>query len=273
MDVFISWSGHRSGAVAHVLRKWLPLMVNAINPWLSSEDIDKGSRWATDIASRLGTAKAGIICLTPSNVNSPWILFEAGAISRTMTSAYVCTLLIGLEPSDVKGPLAQFQATNTKREEIWKLVGTLNKALGKLALDGRQLQQAFEALWPNLESELRNIPADESSPLPKRSERDLLTEILDLLRSQRRGLAISSEDWKELVSLKVKQAIDGEAKIFATGYEFRNDSLEFVLDFADGRNTSWPLYIPTDTPPGRVAELVKEYFLEFPPKGGPAEQI
>jgi hypothetical protein len=79
MDVFISWSGERSRAAAEALRSWLPKIINAIKPWLSSEDIDKGSRWGTDVASRLETAKAGIICLTPGNLHSDWILFEAGA--------------------------------------------------------------------------------------------------------------------------------------------------------------------------------------------------
>jgi hypothetical protein len=29
MDIFISWSGPRSGAVAEALKKWLPKIVNA----------------------------------------------------------------------------------------------------------------------------------------------------------------------------------------------------------------------------------------------------
>jgi len=57
MDIFISWSGPRSGAVAEALKKWLPMIVNAFKPWLSSADIDKGARWSTDVAAKLQAAK------------------------------------------------------------------------------------------------------------------------------------------------------------------------------------------------------------------------
>ena len=104
--------GERSRAAAEALRGWLPKIINAIKPWLSSEDIDKGARWSTDVASRLEAAKAGIICLTPSNLHSDWILFEAGALSKTLKNTFVCPFLIGLDPSDVlrrKGLELSFQ--------------------------------------------------------------------------------------------------------------------------------------------------------------------
>src|SRR6185312_4306381 len=110
MDIFISWSGKRSRAFAEALRDWLPMIINAARPFLSSSDIDKGARWSTEIASRLEKARAGIICLTPGNMQSEWILFEAGALSKTLADTYVCTLLIDMKPTDVKGPLSQFQA-------------------------------------------------------------------------------------------------------------------------------------------------------------------
>jgi hypothetical protein len=52
MDIFISWSGPRSGVFAEALKKWLPKIVNAFKPWLSSADIDKGSRWSTEVAGK-----------------------------------------------------------------------------------------------------------------------------------------------------------------------------------------------------------------------------
>ena len=47
MDVFLSWSGTRSKAVAQALESWLPLVINATSPWISAE-IDKGRRWGDD---------------------------------------------------------------------------------------------------------------------------------------------------------------------------------------------------------------------------------
>jgi hypothetical protein len=129
MDIFISWSGPRSGAVAESLRKWLPKIVNAFRPWLSSADIDKGARWGSELAIKLETSKAGIICVTPSNVSSSWILFEAGALSKTLENTFVCTFLVGLEPADVSGPLAQFQATRATKKDVLQLVKSLNSGL------------------------------------------------------------------------------------------------------------------------------------------------
>jgi hypothetical protein len=186
MDVFISWSGERSRAAAEALRGWLPKIINAIKPWLSSADIDKGARWSTDVATRLEAAKAGIICLTPSNLHSDWILFEAGALSKTLQNTYVCPLLIGLEPSDVKPPLAQFQATKGQKEDILKLLKTLNGALAETALPEPHIEEAFEVWWPKLESQLRALPSEETKTKAHRPDRELLEELLGLVRSQNR---------------------------------------------------------------------------------------
>jgi hypothetical protein len=69
------------------------------------------------VADRLEQCRVGIICMTPENLESRWILFEAGALSKTK-EAHVCTLLVGLTPAEVKPPLAQFQHTMMERADI-----------------------------------------------------------------------------------------------------------------------------------------------------------
>jgi hypothetical protein len=188
MEIFISWSGPRSQAVATALKSWLPLIINALKPWLSSTDIEKGTRWATDIASRLASFKASIICLTPSNIHSDWILFEAGALSKTVESTLVCPLLIGIQPSDVEGPLAQFQATTTTKTDILKLMHTLNKGLGEQALPESQVSKSFDAFWPELEAVFVDLPKEESTTVRQRTDREILEEILGHVRSRNRLL-------------------------------------------------------------------------------------
>ena len=183
MDIFISWSGARSLAVAEALRDWLPMIINAAKPFLSVADIDKGARWSSEIATKLEKAKAGIICLTPGNVGSHWILFEAGALSKTVQNTYVCPLLIGLKPSDVKGPLAQFQFTTTDKSEMLQLFKTLNSALGEAALPDSHVEKAFGLVWPQLEGHLKKAPPEEVKTAPERSEREMLEEMLELVRS------------------------------------------------------------------------------------------
>lgn len=186
MDVFISWSGERSRSAAEALRNWLPRVINAIKPWLSVADIDKGARWGTDVATRLENAKAGIICLTPNNLHSDWILFEAGALSKTLQNTFVCPFLIDLEPSDVKPPLAQFQATKAVRDDVLKLLKTLNGALSDGALPEGHLEEAFDVWWPKLKSQMDSLPPEDSKAKPHRPDRELLEEILALARNQSR---------------------------------------------------------------------------------------
>lgn len=187
MDVFISWSGKRSGAAAEALHDWLPKIINALKPWLSAADIDKGARWGSETAVKLKEAKAGIICLTPSNLHSDWLLFEAGALSKTIENTYVCPFLIGLEPADVKPPLAQFQATRATKPDVLKLLKTLNSALGESALPVSHIEEAFEVWWPRLEVKLDKLPVDDAAAAPRRADRDLLEEILALVRGQNRS--------------------------------------------------------------------------------------
>ena len=144
MNVFISWSGTRSHALADALRDWLPLIMNEVKPFLSSSDIEKGQRWNSEVASRLDSSDVGIICVTPASLHSDWLLFETGALAKKLVSARVCPLLVDLKKSDVTGPLSQFQMSLSTKEEIRKLVTTINKALGDKTLEEKIVSAQFE---------------------------------------------------------------------------------------------------------------------------------
>src|SRR6266478_2391290 len=144
MKIFISWSGDRSKAVAQALRQWLPDVIQSVQPWMSAEDIDAGARWGNEVTSELLETRFGIICLTKDNQTAPWILFEAGALSKTVQNTYVIPCLIDLEPSDIlRGPLTQFQANRANKTETLDLVRTVNRALDNVLTD-EQLQRGFE---------------------------------------------------------------------------------------------------------------------------------
>jgi len=78
----------------------------AVDPWLSTKDIDKGSLWFSGITNQLSNTQNGIVCLTKANLNNPWILFESGALAKGLTSNRVYTFLVDLKPNDVKDLLA-----------------------------------------------------------------------------------------------------------------------------------------------------------------------
>lgn len=193
MLVFLSWSGDASRMTAEALREWLPTVIQAVEPWMSAEDIDKGARWSTDIAQRLEEAEVGVVCLTPDNTEAPWVLFEAGALSKALGKARVCTYLSGLRPTDLQGPLVQFQATEATKVDTLKLLKTINDALGDNRLPDSTLQRVFEKWWPDLEEKLKGIRLQPAQGAPKRSDRDILEETLSLVRSLAKG---GSHEWQ-----------------------------------------------------------------------------
>lgn len=190
MQVFISWSGDRSRAVAELLDEWIQCVLQAVRPWMSSKDIDRGSLWFSEISDQLKDTRIGIVCLTNDNKEKPWILFESGALAKGLTSARVCTFLIDLEPTDVGNPLAQFNHTMPSRDSVYELVRTLNSSLGEHALREKVLEQVFDTYWPQFEEKfkvaLSNNPSGEH--IPARSEESILSEVLRTIRSLDRRL-------------------------------------------------------------------------------------
>jgi hypothetical protein len=163
MKIFLSWSGQRSREIAVALHDWLPDVIYGAEPWLSTTDINKGSRWALELATQLEQSKVGILCLTSSNLGSPWLNFEAGALAKSVEKTFVCTYLCGIDPAVLAGPLAQFQATRADKEDTEKLVQVINQALGEKARPRDRVKKGFEKFWPDLEKHLNcsAVPEEE----------------------------------------------------------------------------------------------------------------
>ncbi len=186
MKVFISWSGLRSKYVADALRNWIPRVLQAVKPWLSAEDISTGARWSTEIATELEGTKVGIICLTPENQHNPWVMFEAGALSKTLSETFVCPYLYDLSPSQLSGPMSQFQAVLASKEGTAKIIQTLNRALNDNQLPATELDEIFDVWWPRLEAQLSATPIIANEGIVPRSAEELLEEILGNTREQLR---------------------------------------------------------------------------------------
>ena len=152
MEVFISWSGPRSQAVAEALRDWLPNVIQAVQPWMSETDIDKGTNWALEIGQALERMKVGILCLTTENQQRPWISFEAGALAKTMETAYVIPYLIQLPPRELIPPLSQFQYVEADQQGTERMVRSINNAMGEQGLSPEMLSSSFNHWWSDLEA-------------------------------------------------------------------------------------------------------------------------
>lgn len=158
--------------------------MQAVDPWLSSRDIDRGSLWFTQISDQLANTSVGIVCLTQENKNNPWILFESGALAKGISSSRVCTFLVDIKPNEIKDPLAQFNHTEPNKESIYQLLRTINFSLGDLSLKEDILDEVFKTYWPQFETKFEKVMKNTPSvtEVEPRAEGDKLDEVLSIMR-------------------------------------------------------------------------------------------
>lgn len=191
MKLFLSWSKPRSRRLAQLLHRWLPDVIHRIEPWISTDDIDKGQAWMLELANQLNATSQGIVCVTRENFREPWLNFEAGALANSTSVSRVRPVLLDIGPADLGGPLAQFQATiASSKEDMLRLVQSLNAGCGGTLDEGR-LARAFNRAWNEFATELAEVegwpPA--KAPSRSRSAEDKVDEILARLRAMERKIA------------------------------------------------------------------------------------
>ena len=192
MKVFLSWSGDRSQIMANALREWLPLVLHFTEPWLSNHDINAGERWSAEVAKELEESNFGIICTTKDNVNAPWVLFEAGALAKSMEDGRVTPLLLDLDFKEISGPLTQFQAKKVDEKGLKELATSINKAHGS-SIPDEQLNRLFGALWSDLRDKIEEIPKISTPAKQSRPQGEILEELVSSIRS---------------VEMRVREAVD-----------------------------------------------------------------
>jgi hypothetical protein len=198
MKVFLSWSKPRSKALALALREWLRDVVQALEPWMSDVDIEKGSTWFGEISESLSTARYCIICVTPENRTAPWLLFEAGVAANKLTAQRVAPVLLGMQ-NTLEAPLGLFQTTLFEKNEMFKLVKSINAHLEAHALPDAKLRKAFDLHWPELEALVAAIPEPDEQ-IREPTEKELLREILAGVRGlQRRGRPPTAKDMNRVL--------------------------------------------------------------------------
>ncbi len=154
MNVFVSWSGTKARRVALALKAFLQDVNQRIIAWFSDADISAGERWSLELATQLEATDFGIICVTKESLQSPWILFEAGALSKSVKGGRVCPYLIDVTRRELTGPLSQFQAKEATKVHTWEMLQSINLAMAGEALPEARLQRYFDTFWPTLEAEL-----------------------------------------------------------------------------------------------------------------------
>ncbi len=158
---------------------------------MSSEDIDKGQRWAAEVGEKLGDLGQGVLCVTRENANQPWLNFEAGALAKSLGDSCVRPVLFDIRPSDLTGPLSLFQATVLRdRGDMLKFIESVNKACAA-PLNAERLRRAFERSWPDFEKRILaidHVVESGKASKPQRSSEEMLSELLDRVRIMHREI-------------------------------------------------------------------------------------
>jgi hypothetical protein len=153
VKLFICWSGFRSHRIAEALSAWIPLVFGQVQPFLSSE-ITKGARWFDVLRCELIGSQAGLLCITPENLESPWLHFEAGALLHESNANQIYTFLYDVKPDDLRGPLAAFQSTEATAADTERLVHSI---AAHMVVDRLELTDKFRQHWPKLHQQLQAL--------------------------------------------------------------------------------------------------------------------
>ncbi|MGV7122034.1 toll/interleukin-1 receptor domain-containing protein [Sphingopyxis sp. 550A] len=220
-NLFISWSGKLSQAVAGVIHSWIPSVLQSVEPFLSSEDIEKGTRWSDHIAQKLEECGFGVIILTDENTLAPWVMFEAGALSKMVGKSNVAPVLLNIQPTNVRPPLSQFQSVRFEEKDILRLMKSINKS-GDSPIREDALERTFSAMWPQFKQDVDNILTSfqGSSELDSLEEGKIDLDSLNLSVSELiKAVQVLQED------IRSKNNVDLNEELSRTLFDIRRSSM------------------------------------------------
>lgn len=133
----------------------------------------------------------GLLFLTPENLESRWIYYEAGSLSKGKNDSHVIPMLYQLEAGKLQEPLSAFHAMSLEKHDMLKVVKTINKKMAEVTEESL-LEEIFENWWEKWEAEADKFPADikeieESIKLtdaPQMNIQEQIEEVLTRLRRQ-----------------------------------------------------------------------------------------
>ena len=127
----------------------------------------------------------GLLIVTKTNFKQPWLLFEAGALSK-LPGSRVTPLLCGIRPVDLAGtPLSQFQSVTISKKGLLKVIAEIAKKCSK-QLSEEQVKATFEKWWPDFEQCYKSISfateIGEKEDKPSLKIENVLEDIMRYLR-------------------------------------------------------------------------------------------
>ncbi|MCP3944968.1 MAG: hypothetical protein GY710_26300 [Desulfobacteraceae bacterium] len=161
MTLFISWSGTQSQKVAKQLVVMLKQLFPNIKSFMSEQQIEIGQRPLEIIANELKESDFGIICVTEESIIAPWVLFEAGCISKKCGISRLMPYMINIDRKLFQGnPLEQFQNAKSDKKGTYKLVTTIYTVFKEFTEDHRNIsefKEHFELVWNKYKEKIDKI--------------------------------------------------------------------------------------------------------------------
>jgi hypothetical protein len=242
-NIFTSWSGDASKALAAEIHQWLPTVINAAAPFMSEEDIEAGARWSEEISDKLRTIKIGIVCLTSRNQTSGWLHFEVGALSRAVDdpATRVIVLPLDMDKAQVRPPLSTFQAKLLNKSDMYGVCSSINTALENPVTE-TLLNRTFNQGWRTLEQAIERIReqylSDSNETL--RTQEDMLEELVVAIREQSKAIANLGKDQKEptIFDDQVQMAVRAMSEIQTTYGLEETLSLKSLINMAKNALTA-----------------------------------
>jgi len=186
--LFLSWSGNRSKELASIFKKYITDLFPDSDIYYSGDEIRGGEKWRTNIESGLNNRNFSIIFLTESNLQSKWIYFEAGALSKSLPTTKIQPFLYGLKVGSISEPLSSYQARELDRNSILQTLYDIN-SLNIHPVSQDILDRNFNRLWSEMEEDLKRVSEidddhedAEINDSPILNQGEQVSEILRLLR-------------------------------------------------------------------------------------------
>lgn len=128
-----------------------------------------------------------------------------------MDKSYVSPFLFNIKRAEVNGPILQFQSTIFEKEDVKKLLSSLNTACSDDQLTQERLDKTFDVWYPTLEQQLNDLLSTsekikDEAPTQEQSDtaNQILEEILDLSRDNQKLLRSSDDEpSKEIESIRM----------------------------------------------------------------------
>ena len=232
MKLFISWSGDKSKEVSELLHSWLQDVIQSLQPWVSSEDIETGTVWFNKICEEIREVCNSIIVVTQENKEKPWIMFEAGALCKGDDTNRVNILLVDVEPKDIRQPLASFNMVNANEDGLRKLMHGLNKRVneenpnGEGMITDAKLDHLFDKWYPDFEEKFEEIV--KKYPTPAKGKRKTeIEQTQEEILSSIRGIEKTLLDTKNQIILNTTSKVVSDVIMAAISNSSLNSNYKY----------------------------------------------